>query len=82
MTGIPIYNVNNNCSTGSTALLLAKQLIESGNNDCVLALGFEKMERGSLMSKVFFLFLTKILTILPEIKLGNWILVNVFIILE
>ncbi|XP_075214571.1 sterol carrier protein X-related thiolase [Lycorma delicatula] len=51
MTGIPIYNVNNNCSTGSTALLLAKQLIESGNNDCVLALGFEKMERGSLMSK-------------------------------
>lgn len=52
MTGIPIYNVNNNCSTGSTALILAKQLIESGNNDCVLALGFEKMERGSLMSKV------------------------------
>lgn len=50
-TGIPIYNVNNNCSTGSTALLLAKQLIETGNNDCVLALGFEKMERGSLTSK-------------------------------
>lgn len=51
ITGIPIYNVNNNCSTGSTALLLAKQLVESGNNDCVLALGFEKMERGSLTSK-------------------------------
>lgn len=51
MTGIPIYNVNNNCSTGSTALIIAKQLIESGNSDCVLALGFEKMERGSLMSK-------------------------------
>lgn len=50
-TGIPVYNVNNNCSTGSTALLLAKQLIETGNNDCVLALGFEKMERGSLTSK-------------------------------
>ncbi|XP_050077485.1 sterol carrier protein 2 [Anopheles maculipalpis] len=50
-TGIPIYNVNNNCSTGSTALFLAKQLVESGNNDCVLALGFEKMERGSLTSK-------------------------------
>lgn len=48
MTGIPVYNVNNNCSTGSTALILAKQLIETGNNDCVMALGFEKMERGSL----------------------------------
>lgn len=51
MTGIPIYNVNNNCSTGSTALLLAKQLIETGANDCVMALGFEKMERGSLGAK-------------------------------
>ncbi|XP_066996706.1 sterol carrier protein 2 [Anabrus simplex] len=51
MTGMPIYNVNNNCSTGSTALFMAKQIIESGNADCVLALGFEKMERGSLSSK-------------------------------
>lgn len=51
LTGCPIYNVNNNCSTGSSALYLAKQIIESGNADCVLALGFEKMERGSLTSK-------------------------------
>jgi sterol carrier protein 2 len=51
MTGIPIYNVNNNCSTGSTALYLAKQLIESGV-DCVLALGFDRMSKGSLTSKV------------------------------
>nr|XP_018904199.1 PREDICTED: non-specific lipid-transfer protein-like [Bemisia tabaci] len=51
MTGIPIFNVNNNCSTGSSALLLAKQIVESNNADCALALGFEKMERGSLMSK-------------------------------
>lgn len=51
MTGIPIYNVNNNCSTGSTALFLAKQLVEGGHLDCVLALGFEKMEKGSLTSK-------------------------------
>ncbi|XP_071443087.1 sterol carrier protein 2 [Hetaerina americana] len=51
MSGIPIFNVNNNCSTGSTALYMAKQIIESGNADCVLALGFEKMERGSLSSK-------------------------------
>lgn len=53
LTGCPVYNVNNNCSTGSTALLMAKQIIESGNADCVLALGFEKMERGSLSSKFF-----------------------------
>jgi sterol carrier protein 2 len=51
MTGIPMYNVNNNCSTGSSALFLAKQLIETGSNDCILALGFEKMERGSLSAK-------------------------------
>lgn len=52
MTGIPVYNVNNNCSTGSSALYLAKQIIESQNADCVLALGFEKMDPGSLTSKV------------------------------
>ncbi|XP_012340820.1 non-specific lipid-transfer protein isoform X2 [Apis florea] len=51
LTGCPIYNVNNNCSTGSTALLMAKQIIETGSADCVLALGFEKMEKGSLVSK-------------------------------
>ncbi len=48
LTGIPVYNVNNNCSTGSTALFMGKQLIEGGIADCVLALGFEKMEKGSL----------------------------------
>lgn len=52
MTGIPIYNCNSNCSTGANALILAKQLIETGQNDCVLAVGFEKMERGSLGAKV------------------------------
>jgi acetyl-CoA acetyltransferase len=50
ITGIPIYNVNNNCSTGSTALYMAYQFIRGGN-DCVLAMGFEKMERGSLKAK-------------------------------
>ena len=48
LTGIPVYNVNNNCSTGSTALFIGKQLIAGGIADCVLALGFEKMEKGSL----------------------------------
>jgi sterol carrier protein 2 len=51
LTGIPIYNVNNNCSTGSTALFMAKQLVEGGLADCALALGFEKMEKGSLGAK-------------------------------
>lgn len=48
LTGIPIINVNNNCSTGSTALFMARQIIQGGMADCVLALGFEKMEKGSL----------------------------------
>jgi len=48
LTGIPIYNVNNNCSTGSTALFMAKQFVQGGLAECVLAIGFEKMEKGSL----------------------------------
>jgi sterol carrier protein 2 len=51
LTGIPIFNVNNNCSTGSSALLLAKNAIENGESQCCLALGFEKMQRGSLSSQ-------------------------------
>ena len=49
-TGIPIVNVNNNCSTGSSALFLARQAIETGAADCVIALGFEQMMRGALGS--------------------------------
>ncbi|KAI0963064.1 hypothetical protein AcW1_000251 [Taiwanofungus camphoratus] len=48
MTGIPITNVNNNCSTGSTALYQANNMVKSGLADCALALGFERMARGSL----------------------------------
>ncbi len=48
MTGIPIVNVNNNCSTGSTALFLARQAVESGAVECALALGFEQMAAGAL----------------------------------
>jgi acetyl-CoA acetyltransferase len=51
MTGIPIVNVNNNCSTGSTALFLAHQAVKSGAADCVLALGFEQMTPGALGMK-------------------------------
>ena len=48
LTGIPVTNVNNNCSTGSTALYMARQLVKGGLADCTLALGFEKMQKGSL----------------------------------
>ncbi|MFZ6772990.1 lipid-transfer protein [Undibacterium sp. SXout7W] len=50
MSGIPIVNVNNNCSTGSSALFLARQAIASGAVDCVLVLGFEQMSPGALGS--------------------------------
>ncbi len=50
LTGIPIVNVNNNCSTGSTALYLAARAVRSGLAECALALGFEKMQPGSLGS--------------------------------
>ncbi|MDE4191433.1 lipid-transfer protein [Phaeobacter gallaeciensis] len=50
MTGIPVMNVNNNCSTGSTALFMARQAVESGVVDVALALGFEHMKPGALTS--------------------------------
>jgi acetyl-CoA acetyltransferase len=50
LTGIPVYNVNNNCSTGSSALMLAKQLVEGGIVECALAVGFEQMKKGALAS--------------------------------
>jgi acetyl-CoA acetyltransferase len=48
MTGIPIFNVNNNCSTGSSALFLARQAVESGLSECALAVGFEQMVPGAI----------------------------------
>jgi acetyl-CoA acyltransferase len=50
MSGIPVFNVNSNCSTGSSALYLAAQAVRGGLADCALALGFEKMQPGSLGS--------------------------------
>ncbi len=50
MTGIPIYNVNNNCASGSTAMVMARDMIKTGLADCILAVGFEKMAPGSLGS--------------------------------
>jgi acetyl-CoA acyltransferase len=48
LTGIPVVNVNNNCSTGSSALYMARRAVRGGLAECALALGFEKMEMGSL----------------------------------
>ena len=48
LTGIPVFNVNNNCATGSSALFLARQAVASGEVDCALALGFEQMQPGAL----------------------------------
>ena len=50
MTQIPIYNVNNNCSTGSTGLYMGRNMIAHGQADCVMVVGFEKMFPGSLQT--------------------------------
>ena len=49
-SGKPVVNVNNNCSTGSTALYMARTMVEAGHG-CVLALGFEKMQQN--LSQVY-----------------------------
>jgi sterol carrier protein 2 len=51
LTGIPVFNVNNNCSTGSSALMLAAQAVAGGLAECVIAVGFEQMEKGALAAK-------------------------------
>lgn len=50
MPGFPIFNVNNNCSSGSSAIYLARQAVESGQVDCAMAFGFEQMQAGALGS--------------------------------
>jgi sterol carrier protein 2 len=50
MTQIPVYNVNNNCSTGSTGLVMGRNMVAYGQADVVMVVGFEKMARGSLQS--------------------------------
>ncbi len=51
LTGIPIFNVNNNCSTGSSAIMLGAQAIKGGSVDCALVVGFEQMQKGALAAK-------------------------------
>lgn len=50
-TTVPVLNVNNNCASGSSALWLARQAVESGAVDCALAVGFEQMPPGALTAK-------------------------------
>jgi sterol carrier protein 2 len=50
MTGIPVYNTNNACATGSTGLHLARQMVKGGLADVVLVCGFEQMQAGSIKS--------------------------------
>src|SRR5512140_773042 len=51
LTGIPVFNINNNCSTGSSALMLGAQAIAGGMAECVIVVGFEQMEAGALSAK-------------------------------
>ncbi len=51
LTGAPIFNVNNACATGSTALMLGRQAIESETVECVLVVGFEEMKKGPVQFK-------------------------------
>jgi acetyl-CoA acetyltransferase len=51
LTGVPVFNVNNNCSTGSSALMLGAQAVAGGMAECVLVVGFEQMEAGALQAK-------------------------------
>src|SRR5215813_11352843 len=51
LTGVPVFNVNNNCSTGSSALMLGAQAVAGGIAECVIVVGFEQMEAGALQAK-------------------------------
>lgn len=53
MTGVPIVNVENACSSGASAFRLAYQSIAAEIYDIVLAVGFEKMPRGPIPSTAF-----------------------------
>ena len=52
-TGIPIVNVENACSSGSSAVRLAYQMIAADIYDIVIAAGMEKMPRGPIPSTAF-----------------------------
>jgi len=49
-TGIPTMNIEAGCASGGAALQLGVEAIRSGQYDCVLAFGMEKMPRGIIRS--------------------------------
>jgi len=53
LTGIPIVNVENACSSGGSAFRLAYQSVAAEIYDIVLVLGMEKMPRGPIPSTAF-----------------------------
>mgnify|MGYP004566188571 CR=1 FL=1 len=53
LSGIPIVNVENACSSGTSAFRLAYQTIASGLADIAIALGFEKLPKGAIPSTAF-----------------------------
>lgn len=50
LSGIPIYNVNNNCATGASAINVAKRFLETAGESpkCILVVGFEQMKSSRL----------------------------------
>ena len=53
LTGIPIVDVEAGCASGAAALSLGAASIRSGEHDCVLVLGMEKMPKGMIRSSFF-----------------------------
>lgn len=53
LTGIPIVNIENACSTGASALRLAFQEVAAEIYDVVLVVGVEKNPKGAIPSKAF-----------------------------
>jgi len=53
LTGIPVINVENACSSGSSAFRLAYQMVATELYDVVIALGMEKMPEGPIPSTAF-----------------------------
>lgn len=49
-TGVPVYNVNNACATGATALRVAIMAVKAGECDMGLAVGAEKLSGAGLLT--------------------------------
>lgn len=53
LTGVPIFAVSDGCASGSSALQLARNAVLSGEAECVLVLGYERMPAG-VTNRAFF----------------------------